>query len=99
MKIYAYRLITTDNDKIGYFGVVFASNKKELFWALDEVCDPYSCEIKQIDFPSVIGLAWDLEEDHTLPAKLEVGGLIIDTILNEEDGWKPAFDGTYPGAP
>ena len=95
MKIYAYRLLTSDDDQIGYFGVVFANSKKQLFWALDEFCDPYRCEIKELDFSSAICMAYNIEHDEPVTDRLEIGSGILDTVLNDEDGWTLAFDEDY----
>lgn len=96
MKIFAYRLQESYDKDIGFCGIVFAKTRVQLFWALDEFCNPYMCEIKELKDPSGICFAFNFDSDEIERDRLEVGYGMLDVIMDDErDGWRPAFEPEY----
>lgn len=97
MKIFAYRLKTTDDNSLGYCGIVFAKTKAGLFWVLDEFCDPYACEIMEIKQPGGVCFAINIEDDLISHDRLEVSSGVITTLIDEDadEDWKIMFDKDY----
>ena len=45
MIAYYFRTIDEDGKPTGYMGMAFGQSKEEVFWAIDEFCDPFNVEI------------------------------------------------------
>jgi hypothetical protein len=45
MIAYYFRTIDEKGKPTNWMGMAFAQSKEELFWQIDEFCDPYSVEI------------------------------------------------------
>lgn len=48
MKAYYFRLMDGNDEPTGFIGIVLAKNMADLFWAVDEFCDPYLCQIMPV---------------------------------------------------
>jgi hypothetical protein len=90
MSAYIVRLIDTDE----LVGLLITDTVKDLFWAVDEVTDPNSCEFKRIKFG---GILWHVgtgqvyeEDDSEEPAPLDGASFSEYTMAAYEDGrrWK-----------
>lgn len=79
----------------GYVGMAFAENKTELFWAIDQHCDPYSVEIKTAYYGSACLHREKGEEDEWVDSKVEFCEQMPDP---DDDGWRkpnwPQIHGT-----
>lgn len=49
MIAYYFRVVSK-GEPTGWYGKVFAENRQQLFWVIDEFVDPYSVEIKAVKF-------------------------------------------------
>jgi hypothetical protein len=45
MLAYYFRTIDSSGQPTGYMGMAFGQDKTDVFWMIDEYCDPYSVEI------------------------------------------------------
>lgn len=71
-----FRLIEDENQN-GWYGFALAQNMQDLFWQIDEHCDPNSVEIKKINAASIcfkanMEILDELDDGETLK------GLMID---------------------
>jgi hypothetical protein len=97
MAAYFFRFLGYDNQPNGLRGFVFARTRLELFWAIDQHGDPYSCELKTARMGS-LSYRTNLEDPE---ADEPYGGLELGDCFwrahYEKKGWKvPTWDDIYP---
>lgn len=91
----------TDNSKEpGWVGLAVAPNMETLFWVIDEMGDPYSCQLKSVSWRGcavcfTVGLE-EYDGDTLLTSdiddrELDYGDGLVDAI-SDDKGWKtPAW--------
>ena len=48
-----FRMIDEDGLPNGFYGIAVAPTMVDLFWKIDEHCDPWSCEISTLKYGSI----------------------------------------------
>ena len=48
-----FRIIDEDGLPNGFYGIAVAPTMVDLFWKIDEHCDPWSCEISTLKYGSI----------------------------------------------
>tara|TARA_R110000868_G_scaffold402329_1_gene678562 strand:- start:554 stop:871 length:318 start_codon:yes stop_codon:yes gene_type:complete len=99
MSAYGVRL-SEDHQAVGIF---WAESLNDLFWAIDECCDPNECEIKKL---KAGGIMWEGKVSMKFPDNGHGPHLTFDDAsysgqtyndLDSPDGWRPVhFEWGYP---
>ncbi|MEY4411765.1 MAG: hypothetical protein RL560_24 [Actinomycetota bacterium] len=91
MSAWAFRFTHEDGELSGYYGVVVAKDKLDLFWAIDEFGDPYLCEIKKLDKG---GICFKHDASENEYSELEIGESLIPDP-EEKESWSRAFNQSF----
>jgi hypothetical protein len=102
MKLFAVRVIE-DNIAVGLF---FLSHVDNLFWAVDEICDPYACEYQTIKPPAAVFFndgpmppPPDIDDDPDIWVKQMSESLHNSLFDLHDDKWSPVPAVVYAGKP
>ena len=83
MSAYYFRVMEDDKPN-GYIGFVYAESKHDLFYVIDEFCDPYSVQIKKAHYGGYCRFL-DFEKDEFDKEQNEFSE---GEPLLEEGGWR-----------
>ena len=86
-----FRFTHENGELTGYYGIVVAKNKLDLFWAIDEFGDPYRCEIKKLDKG---GICFKHDANENEYSELEIGESLIPDP-EEKESWSRAFNESF----
>ena len=84
--------VIVDGEPTGYYGLAFAQNKKNLFWAIDEYADPYSVEVRTASGGGFCRLRTIDTHDDVEQSKWEVSE---EDCRPEDEKWKSPNWGNY----
>lgn len=88
MTVYLARLIA-DHQLVGVFSV---QDDSELFWLVDECCDPGAVELTEL---GTGGMLWSSSDAPTVPAAVEEDGEAgfegVPEGAELSEGWRPSF--------
>ena len=89
-----YFRVMTDGQPNGYMGLVFAQNKSDLFWQIDEFVDPYAVEVQKAYIGGYCKLLTKISEEDIKTSKHEYSER---EPFFEEEKWKTMnWDGVLP---
>lgn len=92
MKVITFRFLGEENQPTGWVGMVAGRDWKELFCAIDEFGDPYSCDYKTLSMGS--GVCWHErwegdEGPDVYCYKIDETELSERMSNSRDDGWRP----------